>query len=230
MPRRSPAPPVAPDDPRHGTNAGYQAEYAHGGRAATCAACRAAEVAYQRKRSRLKAYGKPMTVNAAGTIRRLQALMAIGHSGEVLAERLGVRRSNLPSQAKALSVRADMAERVKKLYAELVCRDGPSDITRRRAEKAGWATPDQWLGRDMDDPTVSPASDGALTGIDEVAVARALKAIAGRHQYVHLTKQERVEVVRQADEIGLPRLHVQNYLKISWTTWSRLKNLKKEDL
>lgn len=221
---------TGPDDPRHGTVAGYQQEYKVGGRAAVCARCLDAERRYQNRMSRMQAYGQPRKVPAIGSVRRLRALMATGWSGEYLADRLGLRRGNLPTNTKYDTVRIATHDKVKALYDELVVRDGPSPRTRSRAEKAGWATPDQWLGRDMDDPAVHPASAEEVDArVDDVAVERAVTALQQQRERVDLTWDEKVALVRRAEALGVSHNATQKYLKIGGSAFTELLRVAHEE-
>lgn len=219
-----PKKPITPDDPRHGTLAGYNAEYKQlGGRAGTCPACREAERRYQNQRSKMRAYGRPISVPAIGTNRRLQALMAIGWTGTYLSERLGVKRGNLRVNPKYPSVNIKTANAVKALYEELVVCDGPSMRTRTRAEKRGWATPDQWLGRDMDDPAATPAQvEAGSAELDEVAVERAVKLAQQGGERLSHTRAEMVALIRKGDQLGIPRNATQKYLKVNGSVFMGL--------
>lgn len=136
--------PPGPDDPRHGQYRGYIA-------GCRCAPCVQAELDYQHSLTRMKAYGIPRKVPTLGVARKLQALMAIGWSGEYLADRLGVRRSNMPTSAKYPTVRKAFADKVDALYSELCETAGPSVKTKARAKAAGWLPPAEYVERSTDD-------------------------------------------------------------------------------
>ncbi len=99
-------------------------------------------------------------VPVLGYSRRLQALIALGWPGKVLAERLGVSESSfsqwLLGRKKYLT--ADHAKSVDQLYQELhLVSPGDSTASRRaknRAIKNGWALPFAW--EDIDNPSSVP--------------------------------------------------------------------------
>lgn len=222
--KRLSKPITGPEDPRHGTYAGYQAEYAAGGRAGTCERCRAAEAAYQRTRKRRNAYGRPLLADGTGSVRRIQALQAIGYPAWMIARELGCSRPNLPS-GKYPKVRIDRVKAIAELYERWVCHDGPSPRTRGWAAKLGFAAPDQWLGRDIDDPAAQPATiEVGDAELDEVAVERAFKAMQYGQERLPLTRREKVALIALADQRGVSRSQVQRYLKASVSTWSTLIN------
>lgn len=189
--------PPGPGDPRHGQYRGYIA-----GCREPC--CIAAERAYQNESARMRAYGRPRKVSALGSQRRLQALMAIGWSGEYLAERLGMRRSNLPVTPKGETIRVGTADRIKELYAELLVKDGPSTKTRKRAAAKGWAAPDQWLGRYIDDPKAvpAPAGEAPQVDVDKVALVARAERLNVPHsktmKYLKVDSQQFAELLREA--------------------------------
>lgn len=96
----------------------------------------------------------------SGTTRRLQALVAIGHTQSALARRLDVVETN----ATALffgrrQVTAGRARQVAALYDQLSMTPGESERARRRAERLGWLPPLAWDDDTLDDPTAVPALD-----------------------------------------------------------------------
>jgi hypothetical protein len=97
-------------------------------------------------------------ISAAGTARRLRALVAVGYLQQTLAERLGVKPtwvSFLTGEGNSLVLVAT-ARRVEALYNELSATPGPSDRARRYAAKHGWAVPAAWDEDTIDDPTATP--------------------------------------------------------------------------
>ncbi len=99
-------------------------------------------------------------VSAAGTLRRLQALRALGWPETVLAQRLGVKRLRLGQGG---WVRRRVARAVRELYDELSMTPGPSQRTRARAVRAGLVPPLAWDDDELDDPGAVPvATEPAL--------------------------------------------------------------------
>lgn len=93
-------------------------------------------------------------VPAVGTLRRLDALRALGWPETVLAQRLGTKRLRLGEGG---WVRPWVARAVRELYDELSMTPGPSERTRSRAQRLGLAPPLAWDEEDLDDPAATPA-------------------------------------------------------------------------
>lgn len=187
----------------HGTYAGYVAERKTGGTAAVCDACRRAERQYQARRKRAQAYGRPLKVPSLGSVRRIQALMANGWTGTYLADRLGMRRTNLPTHTRYPTIRSAAAQQIAALYDELRLQGGPSARTLARAELYGFLPPECWEGVDIDDPDALPIfpelDEPADDDIDDVAVLRAVDG----DRSVSLNPAERREAVRVLHARGL---------------------------
>jgi DNA-binding XRE family transcriptional regulator len=154
---------MLPDDPRHGTTAGHKAHRRDGEKA--CAPCVAAKTRYEKSRT---VYGARM-VPAIGTRRRIQALMAMGHSGTVIAQALGVTAQAVHKieTGTSPSVFAATAERVAEAY-ERLCMTLPTGYhrnrVRNRAARLGYAPPLAW--DNIDDPGERPnrGSDTTVGG------------------------------------------------------------------
>jgi len=104
-------------------------------------------------------------VSAAGTRRRLQALVAIGWPQSQLAARLGVQPGNLGSMLAREHVRAGTARAVEILYDQLWSHppsetDHRSRISASRArsyaQARGWPPPMAWDDDLIDDPAATP--------------------------------------------------------------------------
>ncbi len=149
-------------------------------------------------------------VDATGTRRRLQALIAIGWPGELLAAQLGRRASSLHRSMTGESVTARTAHDVATLYERLWNTRPPrgtgdqraaADAARAYAAAQGWLPPLAWDDIDTD-PTPTPPTARLPQGndIDEIAVERAL---AGDHiTYDDLTPVEQQEVIRRLSARG----------------------------
>lgn len=96
-------------------------------------------------------------VDATGTNRRLQALVAIGWPCSELARRLGIRPNNFrPEQDR---VNKSTADAVLALYDELWDQPrsgGFAERARRMARRRGWAPPMAWDDDLIDDPEARP--------------------------------------------------------------------------
>jgi hypothetical protein len=203
---------------RHGTYAGYQA-----GCRSTC--CVQAERAYQAQRKRAIAYGRPLKVPSIGSVRRIQALMANGWTGTYLAERLDVRRTNLPTHTRYPTIRTWKAEQIRALYNELHLKAGPSDHTRQRAAPHGFLPPECWDGIDIDNPNALPILEpldpiDPGPDIDDIAVER---AVAGDRS-VKLNQQERTEAIRLLIGRGLTDSQINDRLGINRQILARLRD------
>jgi len=107
-------------------------------------------------------------VDATGTRRRLQALVACGWSQTQLAARLGIYQTNMVRILTEPTVRASIAVAVRDLYDQLWdvpprADDHRSRISvsrsRRYAAERGWAPPAAWDDDAIDHPAAAPVSD-----------------------------------------------------------------------
>ncbi|MFI5614725.1 WhiB family transcriptional regulator [Amycolatopsis sp. NPDC051903] len=163
---------------RHGTTA---ARRHHG---CTCPDATAAYRRYNRFQYAGKAHLCPDTdhrIDATGTRRRIQALYAIGHREDDLAQRLGYTSPQrvfagqacvIPFMHNAKSQRRSRvfqstAAKVAALYGELRDVPGPSKHLRERARRFGWFRPDEWDTADIDDPDSTPDVAGTRPRIVE---------------------------------------------------------------
>lgn len=144
-------------------------------------------------------------VDARGTVRRLQALQALGWSTPQLGAHLGVAETNVSRVMREDRVYASTARGVAALYERLWAVRPPADTATQRAMIAritaraaarGWVPPLGWDDIDADD---APAVVDELEIVDDLAVDL---AVAGAR--VQLTRAERL--------IALPRLHARGYL------------------
>jgi hypothetical protein len=149
-------------------------------------------------------------VDATGTRRRLQALIAIGWPVELLAAQLGRRPNSLHRSMTGGSVTGSTARDVAALYERLWNARPPratgeqraaADAAQAHAAAHGWLTPLAW--DDIDTDPTPPAPTAQLLqrdDIDEIAVERAL---AGDNiTYDDLTPVEQQEVIRRLSARG----------------------------
>lgn len=114
---------------------------------------------YQAKRTKwIRAGIWPGMPNATGTVRRLQALAAIGWSPSELARRAGVNRSTLEHLIKGRVKRTSLAtvQAVADTYEKLSMSQGPSRMWRDTAKQRGWAPPLAWDDDTIDNPDAKP--------------------------------------------------------------------------
>lgn len=118
-------------------------------------ACEAQRLYRKRRRYNLQ---PPGYVDGTGTRRRVQALIAIGWPAHRLGAEMGLADGKSVRQlGHGHKVTPPVAARVSRLYERLSMTPGPSAISRRRAQAAGWAPPLAWEHRDIDDPKARPA-------------------------------------------------------------------------
>jgi hypothetical protein len=149
-------------------------------------------------------------VDATGTRRRLQALMASGWNIELLATELGRRPHTLHRTMTSASVTARTVHDVASLYQRLCDATPPratseqraaADAAQAHAAAQGWLPPLAWDDIDTDTtPSAPTAGPSQRNDIDEIAVERAL---AGDHiTYDDLTAIEQQEVIRRLTARG----------------------------
>lgn len=102
------------------------------------------------------------TTDATGTMRRLQALAAIGYSSPRLAELLGTHRSVIGRIARGEqpTVEIPTAEAVARAYRTLSRVPGGNVRARNDARRSGWYGPAAWDGAAIDDPQAVPETRG----------------------------------------------------------------------
>jgi hypothetical protein len=130
-----------------------------------------------------RAAGTP--VDAAGTQRRLQALVALGHPQATLARRLGMTRSNFGAMMRRPQVTAATARAATRLYGQLWDTPPPVGTPRARAIAAqarahaaarGWPPPLAWDDDTIDNPAAGPASGWQRTSARRPAAGLAADA------------------------------------------------------
>lgn len=134
-------------------------------------------------------------VPALGTVRRLQALVRMGHTQSSLARRMGWTAMNLSRLALGKQERVTSKTRdvVSRIFDELWDVPGTgthSDAARRKAEQRRWLPPLAWGNPDTD--AEPPAVEGRDDLVDDMAVELALIG-----ERPHLTPAERRECVRR---------------------------------
>jgi hypothetical protein len=97
---------------------------------------------------------------AAGTVRRVQALYAIGHGAKAIASVSGLPEQTISLLANGYwkTVSGSIAQAIRAAYQQLAWRPGPSPKARTRAAKLGWHSPLDWC--DIDDPAAQPEQSG----------------------------------------------------------------------
>lgn len=143
---------LTPNDNRHGTYAGYNA-----GCRNEC--CKTAAWRYQKGRVLDAARGRPRLIDATGTRRRIQALIALGWSQAQIGEACGVTPMAVRHWRQAEQVWRSTAEKLAAAY-ERMCMKLPPETNgsqrnvasrmRSKAKSEGWVPPLAWDDIDND--------------------------------------------------------------------------------
>lgn len=146
-------------------------------------------------------------VEATGSRRRLQALIAAGWPLATLALRLGRRPGNLRRTMNANLITDASARRISTTYDELrnVPPPGHTAVERARASRArvtaresGWLPPWAWDDIDGDTDDLAMEQDELEGSLDEVAIEQVI-----RGESIRLTRAERDEVITRLTNRGL---------------------------
>lgn len=180
---------MTPEDPRHGTHRGYVV-----GCREDC--CTRAHTRYMK----LYRLGRiPQLIDPTGTVRRIQALYALGWTSADIGEQCGRGREWARMIARSTSVTTTTADRIVVAYEALSMRlphGGYANRSRRHAQRMGWAPPLAWDDETIDDPAATPRGQHGggprKTDLDPVVVERIL---LGEH--LAATRAERHEVIRR---------------------------------
>lgn len=123
-------------------------------------------------------------VDATGTMRRLQALAAIGWPIAQLAPQFGIFATALGNIARGelRTVRRTTADTIALHYQHLIRQPGPSNRCRILARNKGWHGPAAWDGTAIDDPAAQPETEQT----DEVELKRNDLAAMRRAEIEHL--------------------------------------------
>lgn len=144
---------MTPDDPRHGTVAGYGAHRRSG--FPICEPCRRANTMYHKRRL----IQPPKKTSSLGSRRRVRALEALGWSQPVIAKEMGLAGAgSFNSIFRSSTVTSTRAAKITEVYERLsmtIPEGRDAEVTRRRARKAGYAPPLAW-----DDPDLDPKPRG----------------------------------------------------------------------
>ena len=127
---------------------------------------------------------KPRNVDATGTRRRVQALVAIGWPIVQLAPKFGMHATALGHIANGdlPSVRATTAANIAHHYRTLSQIPGPSNRARIIGRRDGWHGPAAWDGAAIDDPDAQPEIEQP----DELGLKRNDLAALRREEIQHL--------------------------------------------
>lgn len=165
-------------------------------------------------------------VGALGTIRRLQALHAIGWSTAQLAARLNRTPQDVRRTMTRTQVTVGTRNAVALLYEELWdVRPDLSDATaaasaratRDQARRRGWLPPMAW--DDIDRDRQAPRPSGSAQQVDEIAVERALARDG--ISLADLTPAEQAVVIRELTRRGKSLSDIADALTTTTRTVSR---------
>jgi lambda repressor-like predicted transcriptional regulator len=152
-------------------------------------------------------------VSKVGTVRRIQALMAIGWTHEAMGDHLGEDKHWTANKLHAQGrwVTRTVHDRVAVMYRELCARPGPSERTRARAAARGYLPPVAW--DDIDHDTAPDTGDDELVddGMDEIAI---LRRMAG-DKTVRLSKAEKAEVAARLRRDGMSDARIEQVTGIN---------------
>jgi transcriptional regulator with XRE-family HTH domain len=133
--------------------------------------------------------GGAALVDAVGTHRRLQALVAIGWSQAKLAARMGMTPANFAAMMRRCQVTADTARAAAAIYDQL-WNQPPRQTSQREkiaaaragnhAQARGWAPPLAWDDDQIDRPDGKPAERLATPRAQEQQAAPPQSAAAGQ--------------------------------------------------
>jgi hypothetical protein len=93
-------------------------------------------------------------VDATGTRRRIQGLVAMGWRQAQIAEQIGTTQTGVSALTRQRFVTSETAILVRDLFKRWAMTPGPSQLSRDRARAAGWMVPLAW--DDIDDPAETP--------------------------------------------------------------------------
>lgn len=144
-----------------------------------------------------------------GIVRRIQALAAIGHTLEVVAEAAGVHAERLARMTRdpeppTTRLRPRLVAGVVAAYDLLHATPAEGDryTARRRSQAAarGWLPPEVW--DDIDDPAEDPRAEGDPDYLDPVLVERILDGDYALLEHLPATTTARTEIARRWYESG----------------------------
>jgi hypothetical protein len=171
---------MTPDDPRHGTVAGYAQHY-RDDRGGYCDPCRAAKAKFDKRNGIAKARGNPTTVPSLGARRRIQALQRLGWSRPQIAAAAGWNTTgSLNYIARSETITRKTHQAIARAYDKLSMSlpSGPGVAQARTwAMRRGYAPPLAWDDIDTDERPHTGTDRWGRTrdaDVDPVVVTRIL--------------------------------------------------------
>lgn len=103
-------------------------------------------------------------IDATGTVRRIRALVAMGHSQQTLSDEVGCAFTYISSltHGRRPTVTVAMAQAVQRAYDRLAMSVGASVRGRLKAKRLGWNGPLAWDENTIDDPRALPQTDAPM--------------------------------------------------------------------
>jgi DNA-binding CsgD family transcriptional regulator len=171
--------------PRHGTYAAYHRSECR---------CDDAREDYNRYRARWSEGPADLYVSPVGVRRRVQALIANGHTYMTIATEAGLGRNTVWEIAVGVNekVLLETAVKVSAALEALADIPGARRENVKYARNRGWAPPRMWFDIDDPDEEMDCVEDPDL--VDEVLVERVIK---GRAEAGQLNAAEKAEALRQ---------------------------------
>lgn len=142
----------------------------------------------------------PGMVSSLGTVRRVQALQAMGHTTATIAGAgLPVTTVKGLLQARPTRVTVRTAAKVQQIYEALSGVGGMSAYARTNAERHGWPAPHEWWPGELDDPDADPRATASTDRDDDGDIAALLSAAKYRGiDWSALTLRDQERVVEGA--------------------------------
>ncbi|MFD8839790.1 hypothetical protein [Streptomyces griseofuscus] len=178
-------------------------------------------------------------ISSIGTVRRVRALVAMGHTQQTLADEIGCAFTYISTMAHGVrpTVTVALAASVRRAYDRLSMSVGPSTRARLKAQRLGWHGPLAWDEDTIDDPAATPYAMDERSAVeeaekplheadvDQVVVARFVKGF----RLDQCTDAEFLTAVQQCAASGMtcPDIDVLR----GWakkTTENRLNRLRKQ--
>ncbi|MFF4526935.1 hypothetical protein [Streptomyces bluensis] len=106
---------------------------------------------------------KAALIDSTGTVRRLQALVVMGHSQQTISGEVGCTYTyiSMLTHGQRATVTVALALAVQAAYDKLSMHPGPSVQGKARAARYGWNGPLSWDDDTIDDPNALPMTDAA---------------------------------------------------------------------
>lgn len=166
-------------------------------------------------------------VPRVGAQRRIQALLAIGWTHAHMRAESGVLTHVLLAQAGEWVTQRNH-NRVRAMYERLSMTPGPSDLTRARAARRGYAPPLAWDDDMIDDPRCQPFFnlEEDFYNLDEIALER---FIAGDLDWRALTIPERIEAGIRMQRNGYSRNEIHARCHVNQQQLTAALNAARDD-